>query len=248
MWIPLSIKKQDFILELKKRLKCVKHGKNLVKPGGRTVGEGTTLIFPNILIRELWTTMCYKSVFCWQLLLQLFIQTNAFACSSRSVCRPAGLLQDAMLLRMADKAASDSESPLSSTTMEIDEEKLAAAASKFQVTTCLSSACNKKRKEAGLDPLSTFAAMYERSKQAKQNEEESDLLIHVEERPCMGACQFGPCVAIEHAEFEGSVALEGMTEVEFANRVFQNILTEEDADRVWESVENAVQIMAEEEE
>ena len=32
MWIPLSIKKQDFILELKKRLKCVKHGKKLEKP------------------------------------------------------------------------------------------------------------------------------------------------------------------------------------------------------------------------
>ncbi|KAL3940684.1 MAG: hypothetical protein SGBAC_004828 [Bacillariaceae sp.] len=115
--------------------------------------------------------------------------------------------------------------------------------------TCLSPSCNQKRKEAGLDPLSTFAAMYERSKEAARNQtarDDSDLFVSVEEGPCMGACQYGPCVSIQHDDFEGSVSLEGMTDTEFSDRVFQNILTEEDADRVWSSVENGVQLMAEE--
>lgn len=123
--------------------------------------------------------------------------------------------------------------------------EVAAAAAKFEITTCMSPSCNRKRKEAGLDPLSTFAAMYERSKQAGAANGNSDLFVNVEESPCMGACQYGPCVSIQHDDFVGSVALEGMTETEFADRTFQNILTEEDADRVWESVENAVQVMAE---
>ena len=148
---------------------------------------------------------------------------------------------------MVDKIVADSDS-WSTIETTAQDEKVKAAAAKFQITTCLSPSCNKKRKEAGLDPLSTFAAIYERSKDAGKANGVSGLFVNVEEGPCMGACQFGPCVSIEHAEFDGSVALEGMTDTEFSDRVFQNIFTEEDADRIWESVENAVQIMAEEEE
>ena len=70
----------------------------------------------------------------------------------------------------------------------------------------------------------------------------------VEESSCLGRCKFAPCVGIEHEEYEGTVSLEGMTSTEFTNRVFQNVCWEEDADRVWDSVENAIRIMAADEE
>jgi hypothetical protein len=56
-----------------------------------------------------------------------------------------------------------------------------------------------------------------------------------------------PCVAIEHEDYEGTVALQGMTESEFSDRVFHNILTEQDAARVWNSLENAILVMSQEE-
>jgi Thioredoxin-like [2Fe-2S] ferredoxin len=91
---------------------------------------------------------------------------------------------------------------------------LAEAASKFKVVTCMSTSCSKKRKDLGLDSLSTFGAFYSRSKGEREN-----LSIAVEEGPCMGACKMAPCVAVEHDDFLGSVALEGMTDQEFADRV-----------------------------
>jgi hypothetical protein len=54
-------------------------------------------------------------------------------------------------------------------------------------------------------------------------------------------------VAIEHEDYYGTVALEGMTEAEFSDRVFHSVITEEDATRVWSCVENAIKVMAEEE-
>lgn len=63
----------------------------------------------------------------------------------------------------------------------------------------------------------------------------------------MGRCKFGPCIGVEHEDYQGKVALEGMTSEEFQNRVFQNIVTEGDLDRVWSSVENAIRLMGEDE-
>jgi len=77
------------------------------------------------------------------------------------------------------------------------------------------------------------------------NDTASSTKVNVKEGPCLGACQYGPCIGIEHDEYNGCVALEGMTEEEFSNTVFLNIVTEEDADRVWSCVTNAVQLMAE---
>lgn len=57
-----------------------------------------------------------------------------------------------------------------------------------------------------------------------------------------------PCVGIVHEDFEGPVSLEGMTESEFAQRVFHSVRFEDDADRVWGAVENAIQLMTEQEE
>ncbi|CAJ1950616.1 unnamed protein product [Cylindrotheca closterium] len=178
---------------------------------------------------------------------------HAVGSSSRgsSFCRIVVLKLDNT--KEADSESSPSSSSSSFVVQQQEEEEeteqdenVAAAASKFQITTCLSPSCNRKRQEAGLDPLSTFAAMYERSKRAAGAD--SDLFVTVEEGPCMGACQYGPCIAIQHDDFEGSVSLEGMTDTEFSDRVFQEIVTEEDADRVWRSVESAVQLMAEDEE
>lgn len=52
-------------------------------------------------------------------------------------------------------------------------------------------------------------------------------------------------MAIMHDDFDGYVSLEGMTDAEFGDRRFHKIKYEEDMDRVWESVESAVQVMME---
>ena len=87
-----------------------------------------------------------------------------------------------------------------------------AVAEKFKIVTCMSTSCCQKRKNLGLDSLATFGAMYSRSAAANN-------VVQVEEGPCLGSCKMGPCVAIEHDDFVGSVSLEGMTDNEFANRV-----------------------------
>jgi len=51
-------------------------------------------------------------------------------------------------------------------------------------------------------------------------------------------------VAIEHDEYDGTVSLEGMTPNEFARRVFVDVQTETDADRIWSCVEHAIYVMA----
>ncbi|VEU42086.1 unnamed protein product [Pseudo-nitzschia multistriata] len=106
---------------------------------------------------------------------------------------------------------------------------------KFKIVACTSTACSKKRQSLGLDPLSTFGALYSRAAATG---------VRVEEGPCIGSCKRAPCAAVEHDEYFGSVALEGMTSEEFESDAFLNIVTEEDADRVWSCVENAVKIMA----
>ena len=122
------------------------------------------------------------------------------------------------------------------TATKLDEE----VASKFKVLTCSSTSCAAKRKVLDMDEYSTFSAFWTRI-------EDNAPTVQVEESPCLGACKKAPCVAIEHEEYEGTVSLEGMTDNEFSDRVFHRIITEEDADRVWSCVENAIMIMAEEE-
>lgn len=119
------------------------------------------------------------------------------------------------------------------------EEVIAEQEEKFKIVTCMSTACSRKRQSLGMDNLCTFGAMYSRASASR---------VEVEEGPCIGSCKKAPCVSIEHEDFFGSVALEGMNADEFASDAFLNIVTEEDADRVWTSVANAVQVMAEAEE
>jgi len=122
---------------------------------------------------------------------------------------------------------------------DLSDDVIAEQEEKFKIVTCMSTACSRKRAAMGMDNLCTFGAMYSRASASR---------VQVEEGPCVGSCNKAPCVTIEHEDFFGSVALEGMTADEFASDTFLHILTEEDADRVWSSVENAVQVMAEAEE
>jgi (2Fe-2S) ferredoxin len=124
--------------------------------------------------------------------------------------------------------------------MDIDVDP--AEARKFKILTCSSTACSKKRTVLGLDEFSTFAAFWSRS------QERTSLTVQVEESSCLGSCKQAPCVGILHEDFEGAVGLEGMDPAEFNAKVFQRIISEDDADRVWSSVENAILAMAEEEE
>lgn len=91
-----------------------------------------------------------------------------------------------------------------------------------------------------MDPYSTFSALYTRIR-------DSDFPnVQIEETSCLGMCRFAPCVAVEHDDFDGTVALEGMTWSEFNSRVFDEVVTDEDVDHVWSCVDNAIRAMAQE--
>ena len=105
----------------------------------------------------------------------------------------------------------------------------------FTMLVCAASACARKRQTLGLDEYATLAALCDRG-------------VAVEEtRSCLGGCQLGPCVSVEHEDFEGPVALEGMRPQEFRDRVFHGVATDDDADRVWSCVERGVEFMVHEE-
>jgi NADH:ubiquinone oxidoreductase subunit E len=84
--------------------------------------------------------------------------------------------------------------------------------SKFKILTCSSTSCAKKREMCGLDSFATYGAFYNRIKEAFPD-------VQLEESPCLGSCKQAPCVAIEHDDFVGTVALEGMSGNEFSDRV-----------------------------
>jgi hypothetical protein len=112
-----------------------------------------------------------------------------------------------------------------------------SVAGKFKILTCSSTSCSQKRASHNLDQYSTFSAFYVRVKGRAPS-------VRVEESPCLGSCKEAPCVGIEHDDFIGPVALTDMTESEFSVRVFHRVLLDDDVDRVWSAVEEAIQLMA----
>jgi NADH:ubiquinone oxidoreductase subunit E len=98
---------------------------------------------------------------------------------------------------------------------EVGEEASAitSVAEKFKIITCMSTSCNKKRKALNMDKLTTYGAFYQRI------QDSSTPMVQLEEGPCLGSCKSAPCVAIEHEDFVGTVALEGMTDSEFPDRM-----------------------------
>mmetsp|Transcript_35973 Transcript_35973/g.86837 ORF Transcript_35973/g.86837 Transcript_35973/m.86837 type:complete len:191 (-) Transcript_35973:204-776(-) len=116
-------------------------------------------------------------------------------------------------------------------------------AAQFTIKVCTSTSCTRKLKEEGLDQYHALGEVYAQAQSA--NLEESMI---IEDGGCQGGrnCKMGPCVAILHEDFEGNVALEGMNSNEFRERVFHNIMTGNDAERVWSCMENAIVLMADE--
>lgn len=98
----------------------------------------------------------------------------------------------------------------------------------------------KRSKAFGLDEYALYSGMYQRK------EDNVASAVQIEEGTCMGRCKFGPCIGIEHEDYDGFVGLEGMEPHEMSYRVFENIVTESDLDRVWACVENGIRTLAEE--
>ena len=88
-------------------------------------------------------------------------------------------------------------------------------ASQFKIVTCSSTSCTKKSQALGLDEYALFSGLFQRKEMSNVPQ------VEVEETGCLGCCQVGPCVGIEHEDFYGTVALEGMKPNEFSDRVFQ---------------------------
>ena len=134
-------------------------------------------------------------------------------------------------------STSTSESESASTTNSLAFNNTAR---QFTILTCSSTACAKTRKSLGLDPLATYTAFYARGQQELDG-------IRLAECPCLGACQQAPCVGIEHDDYLGTVALNGMEPAEFANRVFYRVVSDDDVDRVWKLLRQAIDAMAKQE-
>lgn len=113
-------------------------------------------------------------------------------------------------------------------------------AKQFKIKICTSTSCSKTSNKLGLDEYALFSGIFQRK------EESGASSVQVEEGPCMGRCKYGPCIGVEHEDYEGFVGLEGMQPNELSHRVFENIVTESDLDRVWNCVENGIRTLARE--
>uniref|UniRef100_A0A7R9WAP4 Uncharacterized protein n=1 Tax=Pseudictyota dubia TaxID=2749911 RepID=A0A7R9WAP4_9STRA len=141
--------------------------------------------------------------------------------------------------QVSDLRQKQSWSPLYETVDECELDPSECA--KFKILTCSATSCAKKRKNLGVDEFATLGSLWERKELANAVD------VQIEESTCLGSCKVAPCVAVEHEDFVGSVSLEGMTPAEFKARAFHSVITEDDVDRVWSSVERAIKIMAGEE-
>lgn len=129
------------------------------------------------------------------------------------------------------------------TTLSSNKQLSKSIAQQFTIRVCTSTSCSKKLHNLGLDQYQVLGDLYEK---ARIENVEADLII--EDAGCRGGknCKLGPCVAIFHEDFDGSVALEGMAQTEFNERVFHGVSTQADVDRVWSCVANAIDIMTDE--
>lgn len=116
-------------------------------------------------------------------------------------------------------------------------------AAQFSIQVCTSTSCTKKLNSLGLDQYHVLGEIYAHAQSANLEE-----CMIIEDGSCQGGqnCKMGPCVAISHEDFDGNVALEGMNSNEFQQRVFHDIVTGDDAGRVWSCMENAISLMTDE--
>jgi len=88
-------------------------------------------------------------------------------------------------------------------------------AGQFTIKICSSSSCLKRSTTFGLEDYALLSGLYQRK------EENGATRVKIEEGTCMGRCKFGPCIGVEHEDYEGFVGLEGMEPPELSHRVFQ---------------------------
>ena len=112
-------------------------------------------------------------------------------------------------------------------------------ARQFKIVTCSASSCAAMRNKLGLEEYATFTLLYERLV-----EHQLLSVIPIEETSCLGSCAMAPCVAIEHEDYDGTVALSGMYPSEFRLRTFHNVIQEQDVQRIWEILLQSIQTMA----
>ena len=95
---------------------------------------------------------------------------------------------------------------------ELDRE----IAQQFTIQVCTSTSCTKKLKQLGLDQYHVLGEIYAYAQSANL-----ETCMVIEDGGCNGGknCQMGPCVSIQHEDFVGNVALEGMNSNEFRERV-----------------------------
>ena len=95
---------------------------------------------------------------------------------------------------------------------ELDRE----IAQQFTIQVCTSTSCTKKLKQVGLDQYHVLGEIYAHAQTANL-----ETCMVIEDGGCNGGknCQMGPCVSIQHEDFVGNVALEGMNSNEFRERV-----------------------------
>jgi (2Fe-2S) ferredoxin len=108
-----------------------------------------------------------------------------------------------------------------------------SVAGKFTIRTCASTSCSTRRRQLRLDEFATYTAFYVLSQERAPP-------VSVAESPCLGSCRLGPCVAIEHDDYDGPVSVEGMTPDEYAKRVFVHVDAVDRVEHVWSCVQNAI--------
>jgi hypothetical protein len=168
-------------------------------------------------------------------LMAIATQQCCLAFQSAKLSTPIGSEQKCWRLA---SAAGDQVTVLSNN-MQLDK----IAAQQFSIQVCTSTSCCKKLNQLGLDQYYILGEIYEK---ARLSNIEKEMII--EDGSCQGGmnCKLGPCVAVMHEDFIGSVALKGMGQREFNERVFHGVATDEDVERVWSCVANAINIMTDE--
>jgi NADH:ubiquinone oxidoreductase subunit E len=113
---------------------------------------------------------------------------------------------------MTSLSSSENQSKDTISSQPLDQ----TAASDFTIQVCTSTNCAKRLKQLGLDQYHILGEIYARA----QARNVQNCMI-IEDGTCQGGknCKLGPCVAILHDDFDGNVALEGMSGNEFKERV-----------------------------
>ena len=178
----------------------------------------------------------------YSILLCVCFYARNFAVESFIFTMPENSAQHRSLTML--KMSSDKIDPSlgsESKSAEITDELRISEAKKFKVMVCGSTSCSRRRKQLMMDEYSTFSGVFTRNK-------ESDVTlgaVEVEDSGCIGSCKKSPVVAVMHEDYAGYVGLEGMTSGEFGDSRFHKVSFEDDIDRVWNCVENAVEQMIE---